>query len=292
MTRRQVIPESSPGFRLEASRQTGIVRSAVQRNPNSSPWDEDAGHPSVFRAPVPGILHDVPRTCRAMKHQYFGDSRDLFKYDLLSRLMADIPDICRLLVIPMLTPDDGSPDGGKTRFRESQPGYRNEPLRRFLSAHHFSRNITRIAVYFRNHGICTDIFDPIFTMEGRSGYFASAATFCTALPGSLIFLDPDIGLEVKISGEKHLLFSELQAVCRAADPPSLVMVYQHFPRVRRDEYVCLRLSQLRNCCRRTPLALADRQVVFFLLPTSDIEEQVNSALHRYAGDYPVLCCWP
>ena len=30
-----------------------------------------------------------------MKNQYFGDSRDLFKYDLLSWLITDIPDICR-----------------------------------------------------------------------------------------------------------------------------------------------------------------------------------------------------
>ncbi len=227
-----------------------------------------------------------------MKHQYFGDTRDLFKYDLLTILVSQIPKLTRILSIPMLTPDDGSSDGRRTCFRDSHAGYRNTTLREFLSAQQTSRNIARIADYFGEMRICMDIFDQPFTAEDRSTYFSSVVRFCTGRPGSLIFLDPDTGLEVKRPGEKHLLFSELQAVCRAADPPSVLMMYQHLPRVRREDYVVFRLSQLRNCCRRTPLALADRQVIFFLLPAAEIEGQVHSALHRYAGEYPVLRCWP
>lgn len=283
------MPGSGPGFRLTAFRQNGTVRSAVRRNRNSSRSRDDAGDNPVFGTDL-RARHDASRT-KAMKHQYFGDSRDLFKYDLLSWLITDVPGICRLIIVPMLTPDDGSTDGGRILFRESHPGYRNAALRRFLSAHHASRNLTRIADYFRTQGLCTDIFNPVFTAKDRSRYFDSAIRFCTGLPGSLIFLDPDTGLEVRHPGEKHLLFSELRAVCSAADSPSLIMVYQHFPRVSRDAYVALRLTQLRNCCRRHPLALADRQVAFFLLPTPDIEDRVRTALHRYAGGYPVLRCW-
>lgn len=227
-----------------------------------------------------------------MKHQYFGDTRDLFKYDLLIELALGIPVLRRILFIPMLTPDDKSRGGTRTVFRDNHAGYRNVALRRFLSAHHTSRDITLIADYFRKRGIGMDMFGPAFTAQARSAYFASAARFCTGVPGSLIFIDPDIGLEVRHPDERHLLFTELHAVCRAADPPFLLMIYQHFPRVTRDSYVRFRLAQLQECCDRPPLALGDGQVVFFLLPSGEVADQVSSCLHRYAGHYPVLRCWP
>ena len=226
-----------------------------------------------------------------MKHQYFGDTRDLFKYDLITRLVLDIPDLSRFIIIPMLTADDGSPGGGRTMFRESHAGYLNKVLTSFLAANRGSRDITRIVQYFRDCGICMDMFGPPFLSHGREGYFSSAATFCRGVQGALIFIDPDNGLEVKRSREKHLLFSELLAVCTAAAAPSLTVVYQHFPRVCREVYVQERLVQLRERCRQTILAVADNQVVFFLLPSGDIEDKVASVLLRYAGEYRVLRSW-
>ncbi len=291
MTRNKATPESCPGFHLTAFPQTGTVRSVVQKNHGLFLQREDDGHNPVFQTFLPQAQHTAPGTCRAMKHQYFGDTRDLFKYDLLARLVLGMPDIFRILVIPMLTADDDSTEGGRTRFRDSHAGYRNASLRRFLSDHHASGNIARIADYFGEIGIGVDIFAQPFSTGGRSSYFASAARLCTGLPGSLIFLDPDIGLEVKQPDEKHLLFSELREICRAAESPSLLMVYQHIPRVCRETYIEFRLAQLRKCCRRSPFALADRQVVFFLLPTADIEDSALSVLRHCAGDYPVLRCW-
>jgi hypothetical protein len=46
-----------------------------------------------------------------MKHQFFGDRRDLFKYDLLLDVLRGMPALARLTLIPMLTPDDGSGHG-------------------------------------------------------------------------------------------------------------------------------------------------------------------------------------
>ena len=37
-----------------------------------------------------------------MKHQYFADRRDLFKYDLLLDILAAVPSLERLTFVPML----------------------------------------------------------------------------------------------------------------------------------------------------------------------------------------------
>src|ERR1700679_1621877 len=51
-----------------------------------------------------------------MKNQYFGDARDLFKYDLLLELVA-IQGGRQLVFIPMLTPNDGTAEGNLTGYK-------------------------------------------------------------------------------------------------------------------------------------------------------------------------------
>jgi hypothetical protein len=46
-----------------------------------------------------------------VKNQYFGDKRDYFKYDVLERLAADMPDIQQLTCVWMLTPPDATGQG-------------------------------------------------------------------------------------------------------------------------------------------------------------------------------------
>lgn len=46
-----------------------------------------------------------------MKNQYFGDKRDYFKYDVLERLAADVPEIQQLTCVWMLTPPDTTGQG-------------------------------------------------------------------------------------------------------------------------------------------------------------------------------------
>ena len=62
-----------------------------------------------------------------MKNQYFGDTRDLFKYDLALHIIEGIWSIRALTFIPMLTPDDGSRRGagritGRRRQATGTPG--------------------------------------------------------------------------------------------------------------------------------------------------------------------------
>ena len=59
-----------------------------------------------------------------MKNQYFGDIKDLFKYDLGEFLINEIPELERFTFIPMLTPDDKGPDGNKLNY-DGRPGSKN-----------------------------------------------------------------------------------------------------------------------------------------------------------------------
>ena len=48
-----------------------------------------------------------------MKNQYFGDNRDLFKYDLFLKIIQKTDSVNRFTFIPMLTPDVRSSQNAK-----------------------------------------------------------------------------------------------------------------------------------------------------------------------------------
>lgn len=66
-----------------------------------------------------------------MKHQYFGDIIDLFKYDLLKTLNENIP-FNEILFVPMLTENDNSNDGKKRNYQKAKAGNKNLELIKFL----------------------------------------------------------------------------------------------------------------------------------------------------------------
>ena len=82
----------------------------------------------MFRSNI--ILHSYTDI---VKNQYFGDTRDLFKYDLALHCMASTG-LRRLTFIPTLTPDDGSADGRHVDLAKARAGSRNRPLVEFLES--------------------------------------------------------------------------------------------------------------------------------------------------------------
>ena len=56
-----------------------------------------------------------------MKNQYFGDTRDLFKYDLLEHLMDHFRPRT-FAFIAMLTEDDDTDHGQKRNYRSARAG--------------------------------------------------------------------------------------------------------------------------------------------------------------------------
>src|SRR4051794_30215725 len=129
-----------------------------------------------------------------MKHQYFGDRRDLFKYDLLLDLLSAVPTLERLTFVPMLTPDDDTRQGNRIAVLH---GRRSAALAEFLNdcRQDKRQDLRALREFMQKAGV---VYEPyrdsvFFDHDQRDEYFASIPA--GSLTRALVFLDPDIGLE-------------------------------------------------------------------------------------------------
>jgi hypothetical protein len=175
-----------------------------------------------------------------LKDQYFGDVNDFRKYGLLRALA--VSEGLRLGVCWMLTEGDKRTDGNLLGYLSKPKEFRHRDpelfdwLRQIVAVEQ-DRRTARIegadllgAAVFQSR-ILTD------RRGDRLEYFSD----CSArLAGcDLVFFDPDMGLEVsKPRGRKlscqYLYWDEVQATF---DAGSSVLIYQHFPRQKREEYI-------------------------------------------------------
>ena len=225
-----------------------------------------------------------------MKNQYFGDTRDLFKYDLVLRILGCVPALRSFTFIPMLTADDRSSDGSRTDHRRARAaGSQNTSLVRYLEGciRDGRRDIREILPFFRDRGITVHLHGEGFTHQERAGYFRSIPD--PWFRDALVLLDPDVGLEVARPTGKHLLFAEIRDLLGRMTGSSVLMVFQYFPRVNRAAYLENRTGELGKIIPGTPLVLSDNQVAFFFL-VKELEtgKVVQDILAGYRDDYPSL----
>ena len=229
-----------------------------------------------------------------MKNQYFGDIRDLFKYDLIRCIMKEIDTLQRFIFIPMLTKNDSKGrEGNKRNFdrakAKGRPGTKNKKLMDFLKKYkevgRDERDFTKIKNYFKSENIKIDIYkghDKYFNHSTRGKYFENISE--ELLHKSLVFVDPDIGLQVKNSKEKHLLYDEVKGLYSRMDKDSILMIYQHFPREVHTEYLRRRANELkeRTKTKDLPKSISDNEIIFFLLTKNDeLKNQLEGIIKRY-----------
>lgn len=230
-----------------------------------------------------------------MKHQYFGDTRDLFKYDLIETLVFCHPSLERVFLIPMLTPDDGSGHGARVAYSRARAGNQNTGLADFLSGFRNAglRNCFMIRDYYDARSIPVCIEESPFSHHERQDYFTRTARKLHGLSHMLVFLDPDTGLEVTTSGGGHLLFDEVNLVARSMGPESVLMIYQHIPRKPRISYIEERCASLSGKTGIPPSWISDGQVVFFFLCHEQaMRRDLESCLLGYHRRYPLLLARP
>ncbi len=236
-----------------------------------------------------------------MKNQYFGDIRDLFKYDLLQRILNELSPSQRLTFIPMLTRNEDENDtksehGNKRDFdrakKGGRPGTNNEKLIGFLKKYggidKDKRDFTKIEHYFHSENI-----EPLIYKDREHKYFEHRARdrYFKNIPGellhkSLVFVDPDNGLEITNSTEQHLLYPEVQKLYDRMDEDSILMIYQQFPMEKHIEYLCRRASDLKARTGDLPIYISDNEIIFFLLTKSDeLRNQLERTISRYKRDY-------
>ena len=223
-----------------------------------------------------------------MKNQYFGDNRDLFNYDLIYHIMkAGLAE--RLTFIPMLTENDGKPHGNKTVRQLAKAGTQNKELMRFLDecVKNGKRDIKQLEDFFNRHGIKMTLYgkDKYFTHANRREYFEKIGD--KLLSKSLVFLDPDIGLEVRHSGKEHLLFSEVKDLYERMDKDSILMLFQYFPRQPHPEYLNMRCEELKDKVTGDyPVCIDDNEIIFFFLTKNkSLEQRLMQVVSEYREWY-------
>jgi hypothetical protein len=234
-----------------------------------------------------------------MNRQYFGDTRDLFKFDLVRHIMKSLPELSGFTYVPMLSETKGAGRNKKSPKKDlalalaaGKAGTQNRDLSTLMEQLQDIEStleyVTGISSYFGSEQIATEIFHKIrFTHETRDHYFQNILEHFPAR--SLVFLDPDTGLEEGLPGEKHLLFSEVKAVHDTMDAGSILMIYQHFPRVKRGGYIRNRCLQLTKLTGSPPVAITDNEIVFFLIAKDPgHNERLNDCIESYANSYPDL----
>ena len=234
-----------------------------------------------------------------MNRAYFGDTRDLFKFDLVRHIMKSLPELGCFTFVPMLTESEEKKGKKKSTrkdldraFRAGKPGSRNQDLlahmERLQEIEDDLEYFSAIRTYFQNENILIDIFEEQrFTHDKRDHYFQSV--FESLPKKSLVFLDPDIGLEEQRPGARHLLMTEVKKIYDRMDTGSVMMIYQHFPRVTRGRYAKGRCVQLRDLTGADPVTITDNEIIFFLLAKNPkIRARLEQVLERYANTYPAL----
>ena len=104
---------------------------------------------------------------------------------------------------------------------------------------------------------------------------------------TLVFLDPDNGLEVKSKpvgrkgSSKYVAWSEIEAVWKGE---ASILIYQHFPRRERAPFIESRLEELRERLKApVALAFATAHVAFFLVAQPKHSHWFREAADRVAS---------
>jgi hypothetical protein len=219
-----------------------------------------------------------------MNPQFFGDSHDFFKYDLIFTIMDRMrKDLSSFTFIPMLT---------RNRPPKNNAGTDNQALwkvfNKLFSDGAMQEYFEGIRQYFISGGFRTKIFEErVFSHPDRKEYFKFVRA---QLPmNSLIFLDPDTGLKEEGATEKHLRYSELRELFTDLDNNSILMIYQHHNRYRTknqnfSEAVSKKVFEEIGV---QPNCIDDNSIMFlFLTKNIPLKEKLEGVLEDYRKKYP------
>lgn len=192
--------------------------------------------------------------------------------------------------IPMLTKNDSNGHGAKYNRDNAKVGTKNKELVAFLDecVQEGRRDIVELEKILDRCEIKMTVYSGkshYFPHRQRQDYFARIGN--ELLINSLVFVDPDIGLEVANSDERHLLFDEVKELYRRMHESSILMLFQHFPRVARQEYLNRRSEELKDKISGDyPVCIDNNEIIFFFLTKNEsLEHSLTHLIAEYAESY-------
>jgi hypothetical protein len=216
---------------------------------------------------------------RVVQLKYFGDSRDHFKYDLITTILQS-GILSNYVFIPMLTEHRDDNEGNITPHHRSENG---EELREFIlrchekSLHHWEtwlKEKTKIKAYL-TVGPVDGFF---FADHYRDEYWKKFLPLLKK-DHALIFVDPDTGVETgkpwylrRMGREKYILNGELRLLIEGMSSSSVLMVYQHLPRnsLKHDEAVEKKIQQIYSVNNVVSVcAYREKDLAFMFICKSD-----------------------
>ena len=223
-----------------------------------------------------------------MKNQYFGDNRDLLKFDLVHQITgAGL--VKQFVYVPMLTENEDRYEEPHICRYEATGGSQNTDLIDFLDKAIINekRNIGQLEEFFRARGIPITIYakDTVFKDEDRTAYFDNIDGFLLTM--SLVLVDPDEGLEGDTIGAGTLLYSELESLYDRMDQESCLMFTQRIPHGMYAEYVDMINAEIRERIPDSiPISLDDLDsVIFFLTKGPFFQSRLVGLLKDYTRQY-------
>jgi len=226
-----------------------------------------------------------------MKNQYFGDKRDLFKFDLLLDVMASCG-FEQLSYVPMLTPSVSISNEGKQRLASA--GRFNSEVFEFLRRHRSAADIRELRKFFAarpQFRYAAHRDDAHYSYEGRKAYFQSIGA--KDLRAACVFIDPDVGIErgsladmQKRGIDKYLFIDDLALLAgRCTD--SAIIVYQHLQKDASkrlgDITSHVRLLMERMDLAAVPFVRHHDLAFYAICSQEDLVRRVAGVFFAYAG---------
>ena len=219
-----------------------------------------------------------------LKNQYFGDINDYRKYGLL-RILAGRG--VSLGVCWMLTPDDGSSDGRLRSYLddpERWQGYDSELYTSLRESVTEGRrcNISEAEVFL---GSALFFREYLSDHEDRRRLYFEKMLSSFA-DRDLIFFDPDNGLETasvqigKKGCSRYVYWAELESAWEAGHS---LLVYQHFPRKKRGEFIKQSAGRYAAGLRAEVISIQTSRTVFFLMMQPEHTDILKSRAYEAAG---------
>lgn len=228
-----------------------------------------------------------------MKDQYVGDINDYRKYALLRALSSG--GASRIGVCWMLTPSDGSMDGGKLAYLQQPERHRHVDPELFDILEHAASALERrrLATIEGSGAIPGASYHNDLLPDELAGRHAFMGRCAYAFRDvDLIFFDPDNGLEVakpkgRKDSSKYLYLDEVAAFYASGKS---LLIYQHFPHVKRPVFLARCAERLCTAAPGASLwAFTTAHVVFLLLlhPASPahLHSAASAASRRWAPEF-------